>query len=349
MRLVRNTLIALVSLAAAGSAWAAEIRLRSDATPSGPVVRLGDIAEIYAADPERAAVLRSVELFPAGSGRAPRVVPARDVQELLFLRGFSPAECRISGASHVTLAAAPQSKEAKTVMPAMEKRAADTVRAAIQQYTIRQRRSKEIMELDFTLSDEQVRAIDGAAYRLAIRGGSEPWLGSQRYEILLEGGGKPSQLEAQVRLPPSAVVAKRAIDRGEILQPEDVALAQLKPGADTSGLFDRVDAVVGHETTRAIGPGQTIDDGSLRHPLLVRKGDAVTVYTRSPGLQVRTTARSRDDGSLGELITIESMLNRQTFLARVSGSQEAEIYARPADTGVLRRAAGQTSMASEGR
>ena len=73
----------------------------------------------------------------------------------------------------------------------MEKKAADTVRAAIQQYTIRQRCSKEAVELDFTLSDEQVRAIDSAAYRLAIRGGAEPWLGSQRYEILLEGG-KPS-------------------------------------------------------------------------------------------------------------------------------------------------------------
>ena len=90
---------------------------------------------------------------------------------------------------------------------------------------------------------------------------------------------------------------------------------------------------MGRETTRAIGPGQSIDDGSLRQPLLVRKGDAVTVYTRSPGLQVRTTGRAREDGSRGELISIESMLNRQTFLARVTGSQEVEIYARPADTG----------------
>ena len=90
-------------LAAVGQASAAEIRLRSEASPAGPVVRLGEIAEIFAADPERADVLRSVELFPAGSGRAPRTVAARDVQELLFLRGFSPAECRVSGASHVTL------------------------------------------------------------------------------------------------------------------------------------------------------------------------------------------------------------------------------------------------------
>jgi flagella basal body P-ring formation protein FlgA len=339
----------LIVLVWAAPAWAAEIRLRSEAEPAGPVVRLGDIADVFAADPEKAALLKSVELFPAGSGRAPRTLYARDVQEMLLLRGFHPTECRVSGSSQVKLTVASRPKEPKTIMPAMEQRATDAVLAAIQQYVSRQRKSKEAVELKFTLSDQQVRFIDAAAYRLAIRGGAEPWLGSQRYEVLASGGAKPIELDAEVQLPPSAVVAKRAIDRGEVLQPEDVGLQRLKPGADNSGLFDHIESVVGRETTRAIGPGQNIDDGSLRQPLLVRKGDAVTVYTRSPGLQVRTTGRARDDGSRGELISIESMLNRQTFLARVTGSQEVEIYARPADTGQARQLAEPTSTGSEGR
>ena len=250
----------------------------------------------------------------------------------------------MSGASQVTLAATPPPSEPKTIMPAMEKRATDAVRTAVQQYTARQRHSSDILDLQFTLSDEQVRAIDAAVYRVAVRGGSDPWLGDQHYDILLAAGGKPLPLDAQVRLPPSAVVAKRALNRGDIVQPEDVTLARLKVGADTSGLFDRIESVVGSELTRALGPGQTIDDSSLRQPLLVRKGDAVTVYTRSPGLQVRTTARAKEDGSLGDLISIESMLNRQTFLARVSGSQEVEIYARPADTGTGRRPGASTGL-----
>lgn len=339
----RALLAFAIVIAAALSARAAEIRLLSEATPAGAVVRLGDIAEVFAADNERVAVLRSAELCPAGGSDSRRTLSARQIQELLYLRGFSPTECRFSGASHVTLISAAAPKEPKTVLPAMEKRATDAVRSGIEQYTTRQRRSNEPVELEFTLSDEQVRAIDTAAYRLAIRGGSEPWLGTQQYDVVLAGGAKPLPITAEVKLPPMAVVAKRAIDRGEIFAPEDLALARLKPGADASGLFENADSVVGREATRAIGPGQTIDEGSLRQPLLVRKGDAVTVYTRAPGLQVRTTARAREDGSLGELVSIESMLNRQTFLARVSGSQEVEIYARPADTGHGRTEAQSTA------
>ncbi|HEX4147842.1 MAG TPA: flagellar basal body P-ring formation chaperone FlgA [Pirellulales bacterium] len=349
MRLAKCTLIALAALIWAAASQAAEIRLRSEAEPSGAVVRLGDIADIYAADPEKVALLKSVELFPTGGGRGPRTMHARDVQELLLLRGFHPGECRVSGASEVKLTVAAAPKELKTIMPAMEVRASDAVNAAVQQYVARQRKSKQAVELKFTLSEAHVRAIDAAAYRLAIRGGTDPWLGSQRFEVVFAGGSKPLELDAEVQLPPSAVVAKRAIDRGEVLQAEDVMLQRLKPGADNSGLFDQVDAVVGRETTRAIGPGQMIDDGALRQPLLVRKGDAVTVYTRSPGLQVRTTGRAREDGSRGELISIESMLNRQTFLARVTAGQEVEIYARPADTGVPRQPVESVSTVSGGR
>lgn len=347
MHTLRIAIIVILMAGWTGLARAAEIRLLAEAKPAGPVVRLGDIAEIYAADPERAAVLRSVELFAAGGARS-RTMQAHEVQELLFLRGFSPTECRMSGASQVTLLAAPAPVEPKAVMPAMEKRASNAVRGAIQQYAAHQRHADDVLDLQFTLSDEQVRAIDAAVYRVAVRGGSDPWIGPQHYDIVLASGGKPLPLDATVLLPPLAVVAKRALERGQVLQADDVTLARLKVGADTSGLFDRIESVVGSELTRALGPGQTIEDESLRQPLLVRKGDAVTVYTRSPGLQVRTTARAKEDGSLGELISIESMLNRQTFLARVSGSQEVEIYARPADTGVRRRPAAAAGMVKGG-
>ena len=66
----------------------------------------------------------------------------------------------------------------------------------------------------------------------------------------------------------------------------------------------------------------------MRQPLLVRKGEVVTVYVRASGVQVRTTARSRDNGSHGELINVESLENRKTYFARVTGIQEAEVYAR---------------------
>src|SRR5262249_12253525 len=43
--------------------------------------------------------------------------------------------------------------------------------------------------------------------------------------------------------------------------------------------------------------------------------------------KVRTTARAKEDGSHGQSITVESLLDRRTFLARVTGNDQLEIDA----------------------
>ena len=64
-------------------------------------------------------------------------------------------------------------------------------------------------------------------------------------------------------------------------------------------------------------------------PLAVHHGDVVTVYAQSGAVRIRTNARARDEGSVGELVAVESLLNRSTYYARVSGIREVEVYARP--------------------
>ena len=88
---------------------------------------------------------------------------------------------------------------------------------------------------------------------------------------------------------------------------------------------------------------------ALRTPALVRRGDVVTVYARSAGIRVRTAARARDDGSQGDLVSVESLLDRSTFFARVSGIREVEVYARSRASRRPRPAAGDRSSAVERR
>ena len=73
--------------------------------------------------------------------------------------------------------------------------------------------------------------------------------------------------------------------------------------------------------------GSVIDRETVRAPLLVRRGDVVTVYARSGSVRVRTTARARDDASAGEVVSVESLADRSTYLARVSGIREVEVFA----------------------
>ena len=98
---------------------------------------------------------------------------------------------------------------------------------------------------------------------------------------------------------------------------------------DTAGaVLHSIDDVVGKETKRAISPGMPIPSELIRPQILVRRGELLRVLVRSAGIRIRAEALAKEDGGLGDLITVESIPGRKIYAARVSGEQEAEVYAR---------------------
>jgi len=346
-----GALLLMAGIMGVVSARGGEIQLHAEAAASGGIVRLGDVADVYVTDETQRDALRAIELFPVPAAGSGRTVRAREIQDLLVLRGVNLGEHRLSGASQVQInIASAAAKDAagllKVVTPLMERQGVETVRTAISEHVATQSHTENFYDIEFTLEDAQIRTLAAAGGKCSVSGGSEPWTGTQRFTIGVAGKKVQSfTLDVVVRPTPTVVVAVHSIARGTVVQDDDVKMQHLRPAGDSADAFDRVVAVIGQETTRTIGAGQLVDRDSIRSPAYVRKGDAVTVYARSAGLRVRTTARATDDGSLGELIKVESMLNRQTFFARVIGPQEVEIYARSPDTGANTRAVQQVRQA----
>lgn len=122
------------------------------------------------------------------------------------------------------------------------------------------------------------------------------------------------------------VVAARPLRRGQIVQAGDVELGERQK--DVAGAVTDLSETIGREVTRSIRPGQAVQQTHVRAPLLVQRNETVTVYVRTRGIQVRTTAKALEDGAKGELIALQSELDRgERFIARVVGHKEAEIFA----------------------
>jgi flagella basal body P-ring formation protein FlgA len=181
-------------------------------------------------------------------------------------------------------------------------------------------------ELDQSLA----RIVADPGRAISITGGAPPWTGPQRFEVTVDAPDGPVRfsLDARVEISPAVVVAARSLPRETVIHAADVTLQRGVPQNRHSGVFTSIDEVVGKETTRAVPKGKALQQESVRSPLLVRRGDVVTVYARSPGICVRTLGRARDSGSLGELVTVESLQDRSTYFARVSKVREVEVYAR---------------------
>ena len=53
----------------------------------------------------------------------------------------------------------------------------------------------------------------------------------------------------------------------------------------------------------------------------------MSVRARAAGVVVRTYATARQDGSMGDLISVQSLETKGRFAARVSGLRELEVFA----------------------
>jgi flagella basal body P-ring formation protein FlgA len=322
---------AIVALGALPLA-AAEIRLRSECRPQGAVILLGEVADIFAGNEQESTKLASVELTPAPAPGNKMYLRVREIQDQLEMRGLNMTEHRLSGASQVSVIGIDTTPkpQRRTAVPPNTKLSTRLVHDAIVKYLSDKASATEPWDVDVQLDDDQSRIVAAAGSPLEVTGTGPPWTGKHSFDI---GADSPNgvvhlTVEAQVTLPPAVVVATRMLAKGAPIRPGDVRLERNKTASAGDG-FQTLEEVYGLEATRSIPEGQVLDAQCIRQQLLVHKGDVVTVYSRRPGVQVRVTARSRDDGSLGEVVNIESLTDRSTYLARVKNTSEVEVLAVP--------------------
>jgi flagella basal body P-ring formation protein FlgA len=81
------------------------------------------------------------------------------------------------------------------------------------------------------------------------------------------------------------------------------------------------------EARQAIQVGSVIFTDQVQSPVLVKRGEVITVTSQGGGIRVRTSARARQDGAKGNLVQVESLDTKERYDARVVGPHEAAVFA----------------------
>lgn len=79
-------------------------------------------------------------------------------------------------------------------------------------------------------------------------------------------------------------------------------------------------------------PSQAIHAEETKTPValpLIEKGRGLTVLARSAGVQITTSGKAIDAGSLGDMINIELADTKQRVMARITGPQTVELSTSP--------------------
>jgi flagella basal body P-ring formation protein FlgA len=173
--------------------------------------------------------------------------------------------------------------------------------------------------------------LQAATSPLVCQGGREPWVGQQRFVVSFTTARGDVQIPVYadvVNESAQVAVATRQIARGELITAADFEMRSLEtaPAIGRRAAIESLEQLVGMEARQAIQLGDVILADHVQAPLLVKRGEEITVVSHSGGIRVRTTARARQDGSRGQLVQVESLESKERYDVRVVGVREAAIF-----------------------
>lgn len=320
-------------LAGAAAGRAAELSLRSGTVCTGPVVTLGDLCEIRGPDPAANAALAEIRLFPAPPIGERQFVSRQEIRDILALRGIDLRPHTWTGAEMIGLTSAPERavRQGETVGEVARRRAEERVAAAVRGYLSQTQPSALAWDVQVRLDDRQAALAAMPDARVLVESDLAVGVDQRKFLVSVTAAEERARfsIDAQVRARQPVVVASRPLARDSILTAADVSLSyEAAAGNESGSPLRSLEEAVGKQLTLSVSAGRVLDGSILREPILVRRNDVVTVYTRAPGIVIRTNARAKDDAAGGQWVPVESLeLRGKPIMARVIGFREVEVLA----------------------
>jgi len=294
------------------------------------------VAEFVDVRDEDRRELERLPLFPSPQAGLTRTVTAQDVRETMSLYGISlprlgvSGQCRVEGSD----AGEPTPTQFHTAAfsigdqtPSQPEATNQQLRQRLIAYLQTKERIRTQWKVEPQLNTAQAAAI-AEMENPEVTGGQAPWTGRQVFSIRDRNvaGGKSTSFKADVVRVARAVVTRRQLAPGDLIVADDVEVSEVNPLTMTTSTILAADDAIGKEVKQMIPAGQMLVTTSLRRPLVVKRGELITVYSVAAGIQVKATAKALADASLGDVILLEASENKKQFQGRVTAPQEAMVF-----------------------
>lgn len=132
-------------------------------------------------------------------------------------------------------------------------------------------------------------------------------------------------LPVQVQARGEVLVAARPLPRGHRLQATDLRRQTMELGA-LAGHYLLDDAsALDQALRRGVTAGERLTPALLQAPLLVRRGDPVTLQVHSPSFAIRTSGKAMANGARGDRIAVENPASRRVVQGTVTGEGKVTV------------------------
>jgi flagella basal body P-ring formation protein FlgA len=133
--------------------------------------------------------------------------------------------------------------------------------------------------------------------------------------LLIVGQAFAAEAPASIRI----VVPARDILRGEVIGESDLTFAQVAGNALPSSTVTKFEGLTGMQTRRTLRTGQSIRADDVRRPVVVTKGQTITMTFSAPGVELAVTGRAMSEGGVGDTVTVQNPVSFRMVSAIVTG------------------------------
>jgi flagella basal body P-ring formation protein FlgA len=102
------------------------------------------------------------------------------------------------------------------------------------------------------------------------------------------------------------VVPVHDIPRGQTISESDLTYATLPGNAMMAGVVTSVTVAKDMEARRMLRAGEAFRSDDVRRPIVVTKGETVTMLFNAPGVELTATGRAMGEGGVGDTVMVQN-------------------------------------------
>ncbi|XBQ15108.1 MAG: flagellar basal body P-ring formation chaperone FlgA [Oceanicaulis sp.] len=154
----------------------------------------------------------------------------------------------------------------------------------------------------------------------------DPRSGLFRAEIAAWPGGPAQTVGGRAQPVADVPVLARAIERGEVIEAGDIDWVRLPANRVRPETVLSADALIGQSARRALRPDTPVRTLDIEAPVMIARGEVVSLVYRSGALVLTARARALQDAAEGETARFVNLASNRTIEAVADAPGRARVH-----------------------
>jgi flagella basal body P-ring formation protein FlgA len=145
--------------------------------------------------------------------------------------------------------------------------------------------------------------------------------------VAVEFGTEPLTLGGVATEMVEVIALAQPLRRGDILRQEDIDTIRLPRSKVPAGAIADASEIVGKEARGNLRAAAPLSRKDFQQPVLIRKGEKITVTFEMTGMKLSSRAQAMDDGAKGDVIDVMNLTSRRIVPATITSRGHVRVLA----------------------